>query len=62
MVYLPTTKGHLVYADENGTRCQLCGERFSPNDERAEMYDPATDAESVICHASCGLARDMEVA
>lgn len=45
-------------------RCELCGE---PLDGRgngtAEMYDPdQPDAESVLCHADCGLARDYEVA
>jgi hypothetical protein len=54
--------------------CELCGERFGPNDERAEMFDPelmiqiemgnVTDdeAESVSCHAQCGLSRGYEVA
>jgi hypothetical protein len=44
-------------------RCEICGE---PLDGRgngtAEMYDPKTDAPSVICHADCGLARGMETA
>lgn len=44
-------------------RCELCGERFGANDERAEMYDPKNpDVESVECHAQCGLSRDYEVA
>lgn len=55
-------------------RCGICGERFGPNDERAEMYDPEQmiqiemgnvsddEAESVLCHAQCGLSRGYEVA
>jgi hypothetical protein len=49
------------------SRCEICGEKFRPNDERAEMYLPASDGtvgdgESVICHADCGLSRGFEVA
>lgn len=44
-------------------KCELCGEKFGPNDERAEMYDPAhPEADSVLCHAQCGLSRNYEVA
>ena len=43
-------------------RCELCGERFYATDERAEMYDPTKDEQSVLCHAQCGLSRGMEVA
>ena len=44
------------------TTCEICGEPFQPGDARAEMFDPATDAGSVICHATCGLAKGYEVA
>lgn len=44
------------------THCEICGERFRPNDEQAEMYDPDSDAGSVICHAQCGLWKGFEVA
>ena len=44
------------------THCEICGERFRPNDERAEMYNPESDEQSVICHADCGLWRGYEVA
>lgn len=42
--------------------CELCGEPFKDSDQVAEMYDPADDADSVICHAQCGLNEDFEVA
>jgi hypothetical protein len=44
------------------THCEICGERFRDTDELAEMYDPDSDAASVICHAQCGLSRNYEVA
>lgn len=47
------------YAEE---RCEICGEKFQPRDQVAEMYDLDTDEGSVICHAECGLGRGYEVA
>lgn len=44
------------------TRCEICGERFRDHTEIAEMYDPRTDEESVICHLSCGELDDYELA
>lgn len=52
------------------TRCEICEERFKPDprQEIAEMYSPderadgTFAAESVICHADCGLSRGYEVA
>lgn len=44
------------------THCEICGEAFRATDELAEMYDPDTDAASVICHAGCGLMNDYIVA
>jgi hypothetical protein len=43
-------------------RCELCGERFSERDERAEMFDPTREQPSLIVHAQCGIAAGMEVA
>lgn len=42
--------------------CELCGERFRDSDQVAEMYDVTSDADSVICHAQCGLNKNYEVA
>jgi hypothetical protein len=44
-------------------RCDICGELFDDNSQKAEMFDPEepTD-ESVICHAECGLQKGFEVA
>jgi hypothetical protein len=44
------------------TRCEICGEQFAAKAQVAEMYDPNTDAQSLIVHAECGLARGFEVA
>jgi hypothetical protein len=44
------------------THCEICGEVFRATDQLAEMYDPNSDAASVICHAQCGLSRNYEVA
>jgi hypothetical protein len=44
------------------THCEICGEVFRATDQLAEMYDPDSDAASVICHAQCGLSRNYEVA
>lgn len=44
------------------THCEICGERFRPNDEQAEMYDPDSDEGSLIVHAQCGLWKGFEVA
>ena len=53
------TPGEL-YTEE---RCELCGERFRPTSEVAEMYDPDNEhASSLIVHAGCGLARGFEIA
>jgi len=59
-------------AEVDESRCGLCGEVFKDeddpdrgtgSDERAEMYDPDDeDADSVICHAQCGLSAGYEVA
>lgn len=46
----------------NTTRCELCGERFSERDERAEMFDPRSEQPSLVVHAECGIAEGMEVA
>lgn len=58
-------------------RCELCGELFDENSQRAEMYDPSEaepdpvadnadfhgfEVKSVICHAECGLQKGLEVA
>lgn len=47
-------------------RCGICEERFTGtgvgSDEQAEMYDPATNGESALVHAQCGLSAGWEVA
>lgn len=48
-------------------RCGICHERFRPGQEQAEMYHPSWEDDtenpgSVVCHAECGLAAEMEVA
>lgn len=44
-------------------RCAICEEQFTPDAERAEMFFPdLPDADNVIVHAECGLARGMEIA
>jgi hypothetical protein len=47
---------------KNQPKCEICGERIGP-DQMAEMYDPHNpEAESVVCHADCGLWKNLEVA
>ena len=48
----------------NGDHCEICGCRFTDDDQVAEMYDPAGDPDddSLICHAQCGLFRNYELA
>lgn len=48
----------------SAARCELCGERFGPSDDRAEMaiLDEGNDTPAVICHPECGLARGYDIA
>ena len=56
---MPETTKSTPYQTDG--RCELCGEPILSDD--AEMYDPhQSDADSVICHAECGLAKHYEVA
>lgn len=44
-------------------RCEICGELFDDNSQKAEMYDPAEpEDEALIVHAECGLQSGLEVA
>jgi hypothetical protein len=53
------------------SKCAICGETFTANhlegsagdNSVAEMYDPGDLGQpSVLVHASCGVARGLEVA
>lgn len=61
------------YPPEEEDRCEICGEYIYDHQERGEMYnliaiemndlpDDHPDAQSVLCHAECGLAKGLTIA
>lgn len=50
------------YNEYDTDRCEVCGEKFGPNAQIAEMHDPDEDEGSYICHVQCGLNKDFQVA
>jgi len=50
------TTSELFEKDE----CGVCGEGLAG--DVAEMYDPATESGSVVCHAECGVMAGLQIA
>jgi hypothetical protein len=41
--------------------CEICGKRFFDLKMAFDMFDPNTEAASVICHKSCGSKFNLEI-
>ena len=44
------------------TQCEVCNGLFLKEDHVAEMYDPNSDAGSLIVHHHCGQVKGLELA